>query len=227
MKPLIVANWKMNPPALKGAKLLFDSIGRGIKNIKNAEVVICPPFPFISGLKSDILNLKLGGQDCFWEDKGAFTGEVSAFMLKSLGCHYVIVGHSERRKYFNETDRTVNKKIKAALENGLKPILCVENVLQVKKGLKGVLRKEFKNLIIAYEPVFAIGTGKPCSPEKAERMRREIKSVINVPVLYGGSVNSQNAGDYVKEAKFQGLLVGGASLNPQEFAKIVRNAATP
>jgi triosephosphate isomerase len=119
----------------------------------------------------------------------------------------------------------VNKKIKSALKNNLKPVLCVENVLQAKRGLKGVLKKDFKNIVIAYEPVFAIGTGKPCHPQKAERMRRAIKKAVNadIPIIYGGSVNSQNARDYVKKAGFYGLLVGGASLDPHELAKIVRN----
>jgi triosephosphate isomerase len=146
-------------------------------------------------------------------------------MLRNVGCRYVIIGHSERRRYLNETDEMVNKKLKAALKNDLKPVLCIENISQVKKGLKGILKEGLKNMVIAYEPVFAIGTGKPCSPEKAEKMRKAIKSAINtdIPILYGGSVNSQNAGDYIEKAKFQGLLVGGASLNPQEFLRIVQN----
>jgi len=253
MKPLIIANWKMNPQNLEGAKLLFDSVANGIKNLKNVEIVICPPFLYILNLKSKIhapyrnevsgtgLNLKLGGQDCFWEEKGAFTGEVSPKMLKDLGCDYVILGHSERRKYLKETDEMINKKIKAALKSDLTPILCIENISQLKKGTKDLLRKEQKKLIIAYEPVFAIGTGKPCTPEKAKEMKTAIKKIIgeenksssspfaaarvneDIPIIYGGSVNSQNAADYIKMAGFQGLLVGGASLNPQEFLRIVQN----
>ena len=228
MKPLIVANWKMNPQNLQGAKLLFDSVANGIKNLKNVEIVICPPFLYILNLKSQILNLKLGAQDCFWEEKGAFTGEVSPKMLKDLGrCDYVILGHSERRKYLKETDEMINKKIKAALKSDLTPILCIENISQLKKGTKDLLRKEQKKLIIAYEPVFAIGTGKPCTPEKAKEMKTAIKKIINkdISIIYGGSVNSQNAADYIKMAGFQGLLVGGASLNPAEFIKVVKNVA--
>jgi len=228
MKPLIVANWKMNPQNLQGAKLLFDSVANGIKNLKNVEIVICPPFLYILNLKSQILNLKLGAQDCFWEEKGAFTGEVSPKMLKDLGrCDYVILGHSERRKYLKETDEMINKKIKAALKSDLTPILCIENISQLKKRTKDLLRKEQKKLIIAYEPVFAIGTGKPCTPEKAKEMKTAIKKIIDkdIPIIYGGSVNSQNATDYIKMAGFQGLLVGGASLDSEEFIKLAKNVA--
>ena len=227
MKPLIVANWKMNPQNLQGAKLLFDSVANGIKNLKNVEIVICPPFLYILNLKSQILNLKLGAQDCFWEEKGAFTGEVSPKMLKDLGCDYVILGHSERRKYLKETDEMINKKIKTALKSDLTPILCIENISQLKKRTKDLLRKEQKKLIIAYEPVFAIGTGKPCTPEKAKEMKTAIKKIIDkdIPIIYGGSVNSQNATDYIKMAGFQGLLVGGASLDSEEFIKLAKNVA--
>jgi len=218
----------MNPQNLQGAKLLFDSVANGIKNLKNVEIVICPPFLYILNLKSQILNLKLGAQDCFWEEKGAFTGEVSPKMLKDLGrCDYVILGHSERRKYLKETDEMINKKIKAALKSDLTPILCIENISQLKKRTKDLLRKEQKKLIIAYEPVFAIGTGKPCTPEKAKEMKTAIKKIIDkdIPIIYGGSVNSQNATDYIKMAGFQGLLVGGASLDSEEFIKLAKNVA--
>jgi len=218
----------MNPQNLQGAKLLFDSVANGIKNLKNVEIVICPPFLYILNLKSQILNLKLGAQDCFWEEKGAFTGEVSPKMLKDLGwCDYVILGHSERRKYLKETDEMINKKIKAALKSDLTPILCIENISQLKKRTKDLLRKEQKKLIIAYEPVFAIGTGKPCTPEKAKEMKTAIKKIIDkdIPIIYGGSVNSQNVTDYIKMAGFQGLLVGGASLDSEEFIKLAKNVA--
>jgi len=231
MKPLVVANWKCNPVTLKEAKQLFNSIKNGLKNIKNTKIVICPPFVYLSVLKPKIKGLSFaisfGGQSCFWEEKGAFTGEVSPKMLKDLGCDYVILGHSERRKYLKETDEMINKKIKTALKSDLTPILCIENISQLKKGTKDLLRKEQKKLIIAYEPVFAIGTGKPCTPEKAKEMKTAIKKIINkdISIIYGGSVNSQNAADYIKMAGFQGLLVGGASLNPAEFIKVVKNVA--
>lgn len=218
MKFLIIANWKCNPATLTEARRLFNSIKKGIKKFKNTETAICPPFVFLPLLTSKTQNPKpkLGGQDCFWEKSGAFTGEISPKMLKNLGCEYVIIGHSERRKYQKETDEMINKKTKAALNSGLKPILCIENLFQLKRRLKGISKK----VIIAYEPVFAIGTGRPCPPEKAKKMRDKIKYPA---VLYGGSVNSQNAVNYVKEAGFQGLLVGGASLNPKEFVAIAKN----
>ncbi len=205
MKPLIVANWKMNPSSLKEAKLLFN-------RVKKADGIICPPFVYLSSLKAT------GAQDVFWENRGAFTGEVSALMLKNLGVKYVIVGHSERRKHFKETDEMIAKKIKAVLKVSLKPILCIDKLSQIPKKIKG-------KLIVAYEPLFAIGTGKACSPLRAKKMRLSIKKIVGgkVPILYGGSVNSQNAKSYIKQAGFQGLLVGGASLKPQEFIDIVKN----
>jgi len=211
---LIVANWKMNPQTLEESKRLFNSVRNGIKGIKNTEIVICPPFIYLLNLKSKILNLKLGAQDVFWEAKGAFTGEVSALMLRNLGVEYVIIGHSERRKYQRETNKIIEKKIKAALAVGLKPILCIEKISQLPKDIK-------RGFSIAYEPLFAIGTGKPCSIEKAKKIRASL--IRFKRVLYGGSVNSENARDFIKKAKFQGLLVGGASLNSKEFVKLVKN----
>ena len=183
-KIVIAANWKMNPATLKGAKLLFDSVASGIKNIKKVEVVICPPFLYISNLKSQKSNLKLGAQDVFWEGKGAYTGEVSPVMLKDLGCQYVIIGHSERRKYFGETDEMINKRIEAVLASKLKPILCIGETeeerregktlrvlrIQIKKALNNLTIKQFNNLTIAYEPVWAIGTGNPCYPSEAKKI---------------------------------------------------------
>ena len=234
MKTLIVANWKMNPSTLEGAKLLFEAVKKEVKNIKKVEIVICPPFTFLSNIQYPISNIKLGAQDCFWEKKGAFTGEISPLMLKDLGCQYVIIGHSERRKYQQEKDSMIYKKIEAALKRGLKPILCIDKTSQIRKLQRSVkmnevhrLKKDSGGAIIAYEPLFAIGTGKPCSVDKAKKMRIAIKKKLNknIPILYGGSVDSQNARDYVKKAGFQGLLVGGASLNAQEFIKIVKNVA--
>jgi triosephosphate isomerase len=227
MKHLIVANWKMNPQTAAEARQLFDPVKDAAKEAGNVEVVICPPFAYLTIFNSQSSVIKLGGQNCFWEEKGAFTGEVSPTMLKDSGCEYVILGHSERRRYFKETDEMVNKKIKAALKNNLKPILCAEKSSQIRNGLKGIPEDEFKNLILAYEPVFAIGTGKPCPPEKAEETRKEFEEIINkeIPVLYGGSVNSQNARDYIEKTGFQGLLVGGASLDAGEFVKLIKNAA--
>jgi len=200
-------------------------------------VVICPPFPYLSIINNQLSIIKLGAQDCFWEERGAYTGEISPSMLKDLGVEYVIIGHSERRKYQQEKDLMIYKKIEAALKRGLKPILCIDKIPQLPSFLRkrggrrgrNPLRpkKDLEDVIIAYEPLFAIGTGKPCSIDKAKKMRIAIKKKLNknIPILYGGSVNSENARDYVKKAGFQGLLVGGASLNAQEFIKIVKNVS--
>lgn len=208
MKKIIVANWKMNPASLKQAEQLFDAV-------KKTNAIICMPLVYLS-----LFNYKqLGAQDLFWEESGAYTGEVSGKMLKDLGCTYVIIGHSERRKYFKETDEIVNKKLKAALKVGLIPILCIRN----KKDLKRIENRKLKieNLIIAYEPVWAIGTGNFCSADKANKVREFIKKKVDAKILYGGSVNSKIAADYIKIG-FDGLLVGGASLNSKEFIKIVK-----
>jgi triosephosphate isomerase len=235
MRPLIVGNWKCNPTTLVEAKRLFNLVKIGVKKIRNTEVVICPPFPYLAEFFDrcrKIQHLKLGAQDCFWEEKGAFTGEVSPKMLKDLNCEYIIIGHSERRRYFRENNEMINKKIKAVLNFGLKPILCIgETEKERKKGkakeiLKEQLQKgteSIKNLVVAYEPVWAIGTGKACGITEAKEAYSFIKRLAkNVPILYGGGVNSQNARDFIKKVGFQGLLVGGASLNPQEFTKIVK-----
>ncbi len=206
MKPLIVANWKMNPATLEEAELLFNQV-------KDTGAIICPPFAYLSALKAN------GAQDCFWEDGGAYTGEISPLMLRNMRVKYVILGHSERRKHLKETNEIINKKIKAALRAGLKPILCIDKIVQLTNC-------PVDQLIVAYEPLFAIGTGKPCSPERAQKMRLAIGKVIGsaAPILYGGSVNSQNAKNYICQAGFQGLLVGGASLKPKEFIDIVKNS---
>jgi|SRR3989344_204578 len=227
MNTLIVGNWKCNPTTSKEAEDIFDAVKKGVRGAK-AEVVICPPFVFLPLLK----GMTLGAQDVFYQEKGAFTGEISPTMLKNSNVEYVIVGHSERRK-LGETDETINKKIKASLDAGLKVIFCVgENegedksvVLekQIKEGLKEV---DVLNVVIAYEPVWAIGTGKNCGIEDTKAAVELIKKIAgeNVKVLYGGSVNSQNSGDYLKNGEVDGLLVGGASLKAEEFVKIVESA---
>ena len=204
MKSLIIANWKMNPQTLEEAKALFNAV-------KNTKAIICPPFVYLSDLRAS------GAQDCFYEEKGAYTGEVSPLMLKNVGIKYVIIGHSERRKYFRETNEIIEKKLKAALKMGLKPILCIDKTSQISPDIK-------RNLIIAYEPLFAIGTGKACSLERAKKMRLAIRKVVGSKtlILYGGSVNSQNARGYLSQAGFQGLLVGGASLKSKEFIDIIK-----
>jgi len=232
MKPLIVANWKMNPASQKEAKDIFDAIKKGIENL-SAEVVVCPPFVYLPLLK----GMTLGAQNVFYEDKGAFTGKISALMLKDGGVEYVIMGHSEIRK-LGETDEVINKKIKKALEAGLKIIFCIGETAeerdagkkneilerQIKQGLSGIVNLE--NVNIAYEPVWAIGTGNNCSVEETKESVDFIRKFVpeNTRVLYGGSVKAENSVSYIKEAGASGLLVGGASLKPNEFIKIVKSA---
>ena len=247
----------MNPQSLAEAKQLFNSVKRGIKSIENTEVVICPPFVYLPILRASAFaksygGLAFGSQNCFWEKRGPFTGEISPLMLKNLGCQYVILGHSEREKYLREIDEMTNKKIKAALSAKLKPILCIgETENERKTGkipevLKNQIQKAFLGIssfivhrskfIIAYEPVWAVGTGKPCQPKEAKislfMIRKIISQLFNHPglskkikIIYGGSINSKIAKDYIKEAKFQGLLIGGASLDAKEFIKIVKEVA--
>ncbi len=228
MKKLIIANWKMNPRSWKEAKRLFNAF-------KKLKAVICPPFVYISKFKIQNSKLQLGAQNCHWEQSGAYTGEISPLMLRDLGCKYVIVGHSERRKHFRETDEMINKKLKAALKAGLRPILCIgENKNQdakrvvnnqLKKDLKGIAEKDLKKIIIAYEPIWAISTsgGEYCSPERAKRIMDFIRADFKNKVIYGGSVDSKTIKGYI-DAGFEGALVGGASLKAEEFIKIVKNA---
>jgi len=242
MRKLIVANWKMNPTSRKEALRLFDSLKNGLRKVKRAEVVICPPFVYLSGLKKS-QNLKLGAQDSFWEEKGAFTGEISALMLKDLGVEYVILGHSEKRA-IGESDEMIFLKIKKALEFKLRPIFCIgekeeerkegKAFVVLEKQIKSVLYKMPKNSIlkiaIAYEPVWAIGTKNPCLPDEALKMSLFIRKVVSqifdykaarsVRIIYGGSVKADNARDYLAQKEISGVLVGGASLNPAEFLKI-------
>jgi len=245
-KLLIIGNWKCNPTSLAEVERLFANTKKGIKAIKNLkgiEIAICPPFVYLDNLKIENCKLKiqLGAQDCFWEEKGPYTGEVSAKMLRNLECKYVIIGHSERREYFGETNEVVNKKLLTAFRARLKPILCVgekegEDIVfllrsQLIEGLKNINRAKLQDLIIAYEPVWAIGTGNFCQPDEALRatlfIRQTLTRLYNrklaeeIPVLYGGSVNSKNAKDYIKIG-MNGLLIGGASLDSAEFVRIIR-----
>jgi len=248
-KLLIIANWKCNPSTKKEAEHLFVSVKKEIKKLDEVEIVICPPFIYLSLFKQDVIQL--GAQNCFWENKGAYTGEISPLMIKDFGCKYIIVGHSERREYFNEADNDINKKIKSVLKNRLKPIFCVgeksrdsfdsdgkpinEMSLivseQIEKGLTGISQSRIPDVIIAYEPIWAIGTGVPCLSDDAMKAALLIKKTLTglynrsiaerVKILYGGSVISQNAIDYIKGANMNGLLIGGSSLNASEFIKII------
>jgi len=243
MKKIIVANWKMNPITLKEAEDIFNNIKESreklLRSDSGTEVVICPPFTYIEHLDyiNKNSNLKIGAQDCYWEEKGAYTGEISVAILKGLGVQYVIIGHSERRKYFMETDETVNQKTKAVLEAGLTPIVCIGETQEERELEKteAVLEKEIENglkdidlskIVIAYEPIWAIGTGNACDVEEAERMKEVIQKMTNknIKIIYGGSANASNAEGYLKQADFDGLLVGGASLKSQEFVDIINKA---
>jgi triosephosphate isomerase len=239
----------MNPQTLTEAKKIFNSVKKGTKGVNNVELVICPPFvwlPYLFDKKNNSLNPQLGAQNCFWEEKGAFTGEISPLMLKNLGIKYVILGHSERRRYLAEDNKIINKKIKLALKLGMKPVFLVgenENEKmagttfeviknQINEGLAGISKKLIKNLLLAYEPVWAIGNGKFCQPSQAQTVNIFLKRLIaknygekiakNIPILYGGSVDSKNALSYLDEAGMIGILVGSASLEVQEFVKIVK-----
>lgn len=222
---------------------LMEGLIPKVKDSKD-EIIVCVPYIdlFYTLLEAQQTNIHVGAQNVFYEDKGAYTGEVSATMIKSINTEYVIIGHSERRRYFNETDEIVNKKARKALENGLKPIICVGETLeekeqgkaievitnQVAKALKDLTIKDLSNTIIAYEPIWAIGTGKTATKEDAENsiksIREKIKSIFNtddVSILYGGSVKPENAKELFSMPNIDGALVGGASLKADSFAGIV------
>ncbi|MFA5387758.1 MAG: triose-phosphate isomerase [Candidatus Paceibacterota bacterium] len=248
MASLIIANWKMNPKTAKEAKKIFFGIASGFRKIKKAQAVICPPPAFLSLFIGKAKKVKLGAQNCHWEEKGAFTGEMSLAQIKDIGCRYVLAGHSERRKLFGETDEMINKKVLAALQIGLIPVLCMGETAeekegemtfrilkeQLEKGLNGVAKKAADKVILAYEPVWAIGTGKVCGASQAEEVNIFLKKALtekygrkiadSISILYGGSVKSDNVLSFVKDAKMSGVLVGGASLDPKEFIKIVQAA---
>lgn len=242
--PIIAGNWKMH----NNKKQTLDFLNEFLSLTENleAEVVICPPFTdlWAAAERLSDSNVKLGAQNMHWEEKGAFTGEISPDMLKEIPCDYVIIGHSERRQYFAETDETVNKKIKASLKYGITPIICVGETLeqreqgiamdwvlsQVEKALDGISRQDVETLVFAYEPIWAIGTGKTASGEDAQEMiaaiRKKIQELYDmntaeeVRILYGGSVKPENIKELMAKPDIDGALVGGASLNPQSFLKI-------
>ena len=244
-KKVIAGNWKMNMLPNEAIKFIED-FAPLVKDTEN-EVILCVPYTdlFYALLTVQGTNIKIGAQNMHFEKSGAFTGEISAEMLKSINVEYVIIGHSERRQYFNETDETVNKKIKAAFENGLKPIVCVGETLeqreegitvdvitkQTELALQGLSNEQVENTIIAYEPIWAIGTGKTATSQDAENSIKSIRNKIakiygqnianGVIIQYGGSVKSTNAKELFEMPDIDGGLVGGASLKPDEFAKIV------
>ena len=245
--PLIAGNWKMHMTINHAASLVLK-IRDMLKGVGSVEVVVAPPFTalhHINYLLADT-SMKLCGQDVFWEKNGAYTGEISPEMLKDVGCQYVIVGHSERRQYFHETDETVNKKILASLKEGLKPILCVGETLeqrekgktlftvrrQVEEGLKNISNGQMKDVTIAYEPIWAIGTGKTAMPEQAEEVHNSIRDLLyeifnlqavqETRIIYGGSVKPNNIDNIMAQPNIDGALVGGASILAEEFSRIVK-----
>lgn len=244
-KKVIAGNWKMN--MLPNETINFiEGLSQEIKDVKN-EIILCVPYTdlFYALLTAQNTNIKIGAQNMHWKEKGAYTGEISGQMLKSIGVEYVIIGHSERRQYFAETDETVNLKVKSALENNLKPIICVGETLeqrehgetekiiesQIKLALKDLTKEQIRAIIIAYEPVWAIGTGKTATPEEANNVikyiRKQIKELYNeeiaenIIIQYGGSVKASNTEELFNMSDIDGALVGGASLNFKEFSEIV------
>ncbi len=246
-KPIIGGNWKMNK-TLKEAIDLAEELVLSLKDYDPVEVVIFPPFTCLHEVHKIVegTSIGLGAQNMFWEEKGAYTGEISPSMLVDVGCSYVILGHSERRNYFKETDAEINKKIKAALKFDLTPVVCVgEKLEERKKGLaekvvesqlkgcfSGLDPSQIERVVIAYEPVWAIGTGETATPEQAQKIHEFIRKVLrelagekvanSVRVKYGGSVKPDNIKDLMAEEDIDGALVGGASLNLDSFIKIVK-----
>lgn len=244
---MVAGNWKMHT-VLDEAKSLARYIVDNTKDIKTGEVILSPPFVYLFSV-ADIIkgsSVKLSAQNMYFEEKGAYTGEVSPVMLKDIGCQYVIIGHSERRKYFGETDDNVNLKVKKALSIGIKPIICVGETLeerekditefvvgiQVKRALVGI--DNISNIVIAYEPVWAIGTGKNATPKEAEEVHLFIREIIrkkykdaadNLLILYGGSVTVDNIGSLIEMKNIDGALVGGASLKGESFVGIIKKVA--
>lgn len=245
----IAGNWKMNK-TLSESRELASAIVKASLNLVGSEIVLCPPFTSLQEVAKTIegSSIQLGAQDIFWEDSGAFTGEISGPMLRDVGCQYVIVGHSERRQIIHENDDVVNLKIKAALRNQLCPILCIGETLeerekgltlsriesQLEHGFKNLSREEAAKIIIAYEPVWAIGTGRNATPDQAEEAHRYIRQILArkygdefascAIILYGGSVKPENAPYLAEEADVDGFLVGGASLDATSFIKIIEKA---
>ena len=249
-KNVIAGNWKMNND-LSESQNLITRLTSGLSNLKiNCDVIICPPYTSLSEANSLIKNtiVKLGAQNVYHEDNGAYTGEISPLMLKSVGCEYVIIGHSERRTIFKESNETINKKIKKAFEHGLKVIFCIGETLdereknitndvvkkQVIEGLLDIDEKAISNMIIAYEPVWAIGTGRNATPQQAQDVHKFIRKLIedkyssgiadDLTIQYGGSVKPDNAGELLSQPDIDGALVGGACLKAESFIDIIKAA---
>ncbi|MGB2981315.1 MAG: triose-phosphate isomerase [Candidatus Zixiibacteriota bacterium] len=249
--PIIAGNWKMHKTGQEAVDLASDLKER-LKSIKGVKVVICPPFTSLSSVSKAIerSNISLGGQNMHWEEKGAFTGEVSPTMLLTAGCEYVIIGHSERRALFSETDNMVSLKTKSSLKFYLSPIICVGERLeqreanetkevvehQVKGAFKDLNSEDAEKTVVAYEPVWAIGSGKTATPQQANEVHLFIRELLSsefgkqcaekINILYGGSVKAENSRELLEMPEIDGALVGGASLDAESFEKIVRSSIT-
>lgn len=248
-KPIIAGNWKLNKTSSEAVSLTTE-LKTLVANYTEAEIVVAPTFTTLSEVHSVIKgsNILLAAQDVYWEDNGAFTGEISVPMLKDVGCEYVIIGHSERRQFFGETNESVNNKTKAVLSHDLKPIICVGELLEereagrteaviedhVKGGIADLTHSELSSCVIAYEPVWAIGTGKTATPIQAQEVHKFIRDILSdsysnqvaskIRIQYGGSVKPENAKELMTQQDVDGALVGGASLDAESFADIVKNA---
>jgi len=236
---------------IKEGQELVVALSRELYKIENVDIIVCPPYTSLAFLADalETSNIILGAQDVFWKEEGAFTGEVSCKMLKDAGCKFVIIGHSERRQYFGETNEAVNNKVKAALKEALTPIMCVGETLaerekdltfkildnHLKGGLKDISAEQVEKIVIAYEPVWAIGTGKTATPEQAQEAHKYIRDTLGtmysqdlasqVRIQYGGSVKPDNISDIMRQPDVDGALVGGASLQVDSFASIVKKAS--
>ena len=247
---IIAGNWKMNKTISEAIELVND-LKRELSDIENVDIVVIPPYTVLSEV-SDMVsnsNIDLGAQDVYWAEKGAFTGEISPIMLRDIGVKYVVIGHSERRTHFYETNETVNKKVKASLKAGLFPIMCVGEKLEereakktfdvvkdhVENGLRGVSKEDVLKIVIAYEPIWAIGTGRTAMPEQAQEVHEYIRKLLtdlydesvseNLRIQYGGSVKEENIKDLINQKDIDGALVGGASLKIEQFVPIVKESA--
>ena len=248
-KPIIAGNWKMYKTAADAAALV-SALKNEVTGITKSEIVVCPPFTALAAAAGALAgsNIQLGAQNVHWEKDGAFTGEIAPAMLKELGVRYAIVGHSERRQFFGETDAGVNKRAKAALANGLRPIVCVGELLaereagktesvvagQVRGSLAGFDKNQILETVIAYEPVWAIGTGKTASPAQAQEVHAFIRGLLTnlftepvaqrIRILYGGSMKPANAPELLAQKDIDGGLIGGASLEARSFVELVKAA---
>lgn len=248
-KPIIAGNWKMFKTILEAIELA-NGLKRSLFDVTTIDLVLCPPFTALTEVHEIISesNLQLGAQDMHWEKEGAFTGEVSGLMVKDTGANFVILGHSERRQYFGETNQSINKKIKSALKYNLTPIVCIGETLvqreqnktfevitnQAEECFFEIKKEEAQKLVIAYEPVWAIGTGKTATPAQAQEVHKFIRNLLvklydgelaeGIRMQYGGSVKPENALDLIRQEDIDGFLVGGASLDVASFTSIVRNS---